>query len=53
MHKQVKDLKLQLATYGEDLAEARSLKKENQAYKELILKYEDQSRVREEEYENL
>jgi hypothetical protein len=51
--KQVNDLKLQLGSYGEELREANVLKKENSDYQQLILKYEEQSRIREFEYENM
>jgi hypothetical protein len=53
LQKQVADLKLHLKTYAQELVEASELKNENKQYKNLILKYEEQSRHRESEYESM
>ena len=47
------DLKLQVESCNQELQEAAQLRTTNKEYQQLILKYEDQSRIREEEYENM
>ncbi len=48
-----KDLKLQLATYGDEIKQIENLKIANKEYSQLILKYETQSKTREIEYNNM
>lgn len=51
--KQVNDLKQQIESMREEIKELRKIRATNNEYQQLILKYEEQSRIREEEYENM
>lgn len=51
--KQVNDLKQQVESMKDELHEAKLLRATNKEYQQLILRYEEQSRIREEEYENM
>ena len=49
LNKQVKELRMQVKAYLDDGQALKQVKAQNTEYQELILKYEEQSRIRESE----
>ena len=51
--KQVNDLKLELNAFGAEIKQAAVIRQECQEYQQLILRYEQQSRLKDEEYQQM
>jgi hypothetical protein len=49
----VREYKMEVEAYRSDIQQIESLKKENSEYQQLILKYEKQSLIKENEYLNM
>ena len=50
MQKQVRDLRVEKESYRLEVIEAKELKHQNIEYQQMILKFEEQSRIKEHEW---